>query len=265
MSVISLLPSRTIALSIGPVDVHWYGIMYAVAFILGMFLLPRLQKITRLDLSERDRESLLISVFLGVLLGGRLGFVFFYGGSYFLENPWKILAVWEGGMASHGGFLGVALALLLFVWRRRIDFFRLTDTILIPVALGLALGRVGNFINGELYGTLTTLPWGMHFPGAEGLRHPTQLYAIDKNLAIALCSFLALRAWYREEPVRTGRVTALFLMLYAVLRFTVEIFRDQPYGYTDIAGVLLSRGQLLTLPLLLLGITLFVLRSRRAA
>jgi phosphatidylglycerol---prolipoprotein diacylglyceryl transferase len=261
--VISLLPSRAIALSIGPVDVHWYGITYAIAFVLGIFLLPRLQKFTRLELTESDRESLFLSVFLGVLLGGRLGFVLLYGGTYFLESPWKIFAVWEGGMASHGGFIGVGLALLFFAMRRHIEFFRLTDTILIPVALGLALGRCGNFMNGELYGTLTTLPWGMHFPGVEGVRHPTQIYAILKDLTIALCSFLSLKHWYRPELERTGLPTALFLTLYATFRFLVEIFRDQPYGYTKIAGLLLSRGQLLTLPLFVFGVTLFVLRSRR--
>lgn len=263
--MIALFPSRAVALSIGMLQVHWYGIMYALGFIFGMLMLPRLQKLTRIEMSEKDRESLLLSVFLGVLIGGRLGFILFYGGRYFLENPWKIFAVWEGGMASHGGFIGVALALLLFVRKRNIDLLRLVDMIIVPVAIGLALGRVGNFINGELYGTVTTLPWGMHFPGAEGLRHPTQLYAIAKDLTIALCCFLSLKHWYATEPAGTGLPTALFLSMYAVLRFIVEIFRDQPYGYTDAFGVALSRGQLLTIPLLCFGTALFVIRRKRGA
>ncbi len=263
--MITILPSRAVALSIGSFDVHWYGIMYALGFILGLMLLPRLEKKTGLSLSERDRESLLLSVFLGVLLGGRIGFVLLYGGSYFIEHPWKIFAVWEGGMASHGGFIGVALAILWFVRTRRIDFFRLTDTIVVPVALGLALGRIGNLINGELYGTVTTLPWGMHFPGVDGARHPTQIYATLKDLSIALLCFLSLRPFYAQTAATTGRTTALFLCSYAILRFIVEAFRDQPYGFIDVGGLLLSRGQLFTIPLFLVGIGLFIVRRRPAS
>lgn len=252
-------------LSIGAFNVHWYGIMYALGFIFGMILLPSLQKMTRLPLSEGDRESLLLSVFLGVLLGGRIGFVLLYGGSYFLEHPWKIFAVWEGGMASHGGFLGVTLALLWFVRKRRLDFFRLTDTIVVPVAIGLALGRVGNLINGELYGTVTMLPWGMRFPGAEGLRHPTQIYAVLKDVAIAAACYCSLGRFARNPAAPTGITTSLFLTMYAVLRFTVEAFRDQPYGFVDIGGMLLSPGQLYTLPLFLIGVALFIARRKRAS
>lgn len=237
--------------------------MYAFGFILGMILLPRLCKMTKLSLSEKQRESLIFLIFLGVLLGGRIGFVLFYGGEYFIENPLKILAVWEGGMSSHGGFIGVALTITYFVRRTHTNFFRLTDTIIIPVALGLAFGRLGNFINGELYGTVTSLPWGMHFPNVDGLRHPTQMYAMFKDLTIAACSLLALKKYYRSGQEKTGIPTAIFLMMYAAFRFTVEIYRDQPYGYTQILGSDFSRGQLLTIPILLIGITLFVVKKQK--
>lgn len=255
----SFFPSRQIFLSLGPLDVHWYGIMYALAFLLGMWMLPTLLRMARIDLSSKDRETLFLWVFLGVLFGGRLGFVLFYGGSYFLQHPLQIIAVWQGGMSSHGGFLGVCLALFLFTLRRHIDFFRLADVLVIPVAIGLALGRLGNLINGELYGTVTTLPWGMRFPNVEGLRHPTQIYAIAKDLLIASACFLHLPR-SSQVAMSSGRTAGLFLVLYGALRFIVEIFRDQPYGFTTVLGISMSRGQLLTIPIILAGIVVLSLR-----
>lgn len=257
MSSISFLPSRAIALSVGSLQIHWYGLLYLLAFLIGMWLLPRLLKYRKLVLSAAQKESLLLAVFLGVLLGGRLGFILFYGGSYYVQHPWEILAVWHGGMSSHGGFIGVLLALLLYCRKERINFFALADVLVVPVAIGLALGRLGNFINGELYGSVTTLPLGIHFPGVDGLRHPTQLYAILKDLLIAVVCFLHLQSSHA-----VGRTCGLFLILYAILRFIVEIFRDQPYGYTSALGLMFSRGQLLTIPLFVVGVWLWY-RSRR--
>jgi phosphatidylglycerol:prolipoprotein diacylglycerol transferase len=183
--------------------------------------------------------------------------------AYFLENPWKVFAVWEGGMASHGGFLGVLLALFAFCRSRRVDFFRLGDTLVIPVALGLAFGRLGNLINGELYGTVTQLPWAMHFPGIEGLRHPTQVYAIAKDLFIMAFCYCHLSR-YEEQGIPSGRTGGWFLVLYGILRFFVEIFREQPLGYRDVLGLQLSTGQLLTLPILLTGVVVLTLRRKRS-
>ncbi len=261
--MISFLPSRAVALSVGPVDIHWYGIMYLLAFLLGMRLLPRLLRYRNLDLSEPARESLLLAVFCGVLIGGRLGFVLFYGGVEYLRHPLEILAVWQGGMSSHGGFIGVTLALLWFTRRHSVPLLALTDVLVVPIAIGLAFGRIGNLINGELYGTMTTLAWGMHFPGVEGLRHPTQIYECVTDLIVAVVCWLHLRTSSAREW-RSGRTTALFLSMYAVFRYIIEIFRDQQYGYTDIAGILFSRGQLLTLPLLFVGIGLWLMRRPSA-
>lgn len=263
--VIQFFPTRQIAINVGPLAVHWYGIMYAVAFLVGIALLPRLSRISRLQLTSVMRDNLVLFMFLGVLLGGRLGFVLFYGGGYYFAHPLEMLAVWQGGMSSHGGFIGVALALFYFAWKYKVDLFRITDTIVVPVALGLMLGRLGNFINGELYGTVTSLSWGMHFEGAEGLRHPTQLYAMVKDLLLATVCYFSLLSSYKHEPAPTGTTTSLFLCTYAVLRFLVEIFRDQPYGYTQVLGFSLSRGQILTIPLFLLGLVLFFMRRRAKA
>lgn len=245
--MIHFFPTRAVALSLGPLSIHWYGVMYALAFLIGMAMLPRLLRIVRLEMTAKDRENLLLAVFLGVLIGGRLGFVLFYGGGYYLEHPLQIFAVWEGGMSSHGGFLGVALALLVFCRRNDIEFLRLSDAIVVPMAIGLGLGRIGNFINQELYGTVTTLPWGMSFPGADGLRHPIQLYDFAIQMCIALCCFVVLR-----KGAVPGRVAGLFLTLYAVARFLLEYIREQN-------GVFFgpfSEGQLLTIPIFIAGVLL---------
>ncbi len=257
----SLFPSRAVALAIGPISIHWYGIMYLLGFLIGVYLLPRLMRYRKLNLSAAERESFLLYVFFGVLLGGRLGFVFFYGGSFYWSHPAEIFAVWHGGMSSHGGFIGVILATLLFCKRFKINFYALGDVLVIPVAIGLALGRFGNLINGELYGTLTTLPWGMYFPGAEGLRHPTQIYEAVLNLLNAFICYRHLKITGLKS-FKAGITGSIFLIIYGVSRFIVEIFREQPYGFTTVAGFALSRGQLLTIPLFLLGLGLWYYRAR---
>lgn len=247
--MIDFFPARNVAVAIAGFPVYWYGILYLAAFVLAAFLLPRLQHLRRLRLTKGEWSDVLTWAIVGVLVGGRVGYVLFYRLGDFLQNPLVLLDVRSGGMASHGGFIGVALA-LLWVLRARpwSEKLAIADIAVVPVALGLALGRLGNFINQELYGTVTTLPWGMHFPGAEGLRHPTQLYAIAKDLFIAGACFAYLRATL--ERFVAGRALALFLLLYGVLRFLVEIVRDQ-------TGVAMygpfSEGQLLTVPVFLAG------------
>ncbi len=254
----SFFPSREILLTVGPLSVHWYGVMYALGFLLGTWMLPRLARFRRIALTNRQTEVLFFALFLGVIVGGRLGFLLFYEPS-FLLNPAQAIAVWEGGMSSHGGLIGIAIAMLWFCRRERVPFLSLVDVLVVPGAIGLALGRVGNFINLELYGTVTTLPWGIEIPGVEGLRHPTQIYAVIKDLTIALACFLHLRS----RSSRPGRTTVLFLLLYGVFRFFVEHFRDQPYGLTDLGIISLSRGQLYTLPVIALGIVMLIfLKSR---
>ena len=259
--MIDFFPARTVAIEIAGFPVYWYGILYLVAFVLAALLLPRLQHLRKLPLSKSEWSDVLTWAIVGVLVGGRLGYVLFYRFGDFAQNPFVVFDVRSGGMASHGGFLGVALALLWVMRRRHWDEkWAIADIAVVPVAIGLACGRLGNFINQELYGTVTDLPWGMAFSGAEGLRHPTQLYAIAKDLFIAAACFAYLRS--TAERFVAGRATALFLMLYGVLRFAVEFFRDQ----TGVAtwGPL-SEGQLLTLPVLAAGALLWWRRGRRSA
>lgn len=255
--MIELFPSRQVALEIMGFGIHWYGLLYFTGFILGWLLLPRLQKYRGVRLSSEEWSGILSAAVIGVILGGRLGYVLFYDPWHYVSNPLEIIMVWKGGMSSHGGIIGVTLALLWALRERKDQFWLIADTVIVPVALGLALGRLGNFINLELYGTPTALPWGIQIPGVDGLRHPTQIYAIIKDLFIALLCFVHLR----RQPFIAGRTAALFLMLYGVLRFVVEHFREQN-------GVFIgpfSEGQLLTIPVFVVGVILWLRVSKRPA
>jgi phosphatidylglycerol:prolipoprotein diacylglycerol transferase len=252
--MIDLLPSRQVAIELFGFSVHWYGLLYFAGFVTAWFLLPRLQRYRNLSLSADEWSSLLSWAVVGVIVGGRLGYVLFYGGDYYLRNPLEIFAVWKGGMASHGGMIGVTLAVLWALRHRKSDLLSVADVLVVPVAIGLAFGRLGNFINLEIYGIPTMLPWGISIPGIEGLRHPTQIYAIIKNLFIAAVCF-----WHLKTYMKPGQTLALFFMLYGVLRFIVEFFRDQ----TGVAMFgPLSEGQILTIPVFAVGAWLWVKKLR---
>lgn len=252
--MIILLPSRAVALDLFGFQIHWYGLLYLAGFLVAAYLLPRLQKYRQLNFPSDTWMTLLSWSVFGVIIGGRLGYVLFYEPSYFLAHPLQIFAVWQGGMSFHGGFIGVALVLLLFSRAYRIPLLVLADIVVVPVAIGLALGRMGNFINQELYGTVTTLPWGMMFPGADGLRHPAQLYAVIKDLLLATVCFWHLGITRNMPNRRSGCTAAAFLILYGIGRFLLEYLREQQYPWTEIAGLWFTRGQLLTIPLLVAGV-----------
>lgn len=252
--MIDFFPSRQVFIQIGTFGIHWYGIMYFLAFVLAWWLLPRLQKFRNINLSQDEWSNLLSAVVVGVIVGGRLGYVLFYSPLYYLTHPLHIFAVWEGGMSSHGGFIGVTLAVLFALRHRKKDLLAIADIMVIPVAIGLAFGRMGNFINLELYGTPTSLPWGISIPGVPELRHPTQIYAVIKDLFIASMCFLHIKK--KSAP---GTTLALFLMLYGTLRFIVEFFREQNGQF--FMG--LSEGQWLTIPLFIIGVFLWLNLGRR--
>lgn len=258
--MIEFFPSRRVLIELFGFPVYWYGALYLASFVLAAFLLPRLQKLRSLSLTSVQWGDVLTGAVLGVLVGGRLGYILFYRFFDFLAYPAILFDIRNGGMASHGGFVGVAIA-FLWVLRKRawVEKLAIVDVAVVPIAIGLALGRLGNFINQELYGTVTTLPWGVEFPGAEGLRHPTQLYAIIKDVLIASTCFQYLRR--TRASFVPGKATALFLMLYGVLRFVVEFFRDQTG--VAMAGPF-SEGQMLTVPVLLAGAAMWFLTTPRS-
>ncbi|AEC22228.1 prolipoprotein diacylglyceryl transferase [Pusillimonas sp. T7-7] len=251
-----------VALQIGPISVHWYGLMYLVGFA-QVWLLGRWRiRQGKTDLSLRDLEDLIFYCVLGVIVGGRLGYVLFYKPGEYLANPLEIFFLWQGGMSFHGGLIGVLVVLFLFARKHSKTLLEIGDFIAPLIPLGLAAGRLGNFINGELWGRPTDVPWGMVFPqsGDHLVRHPSQLY----ELGLEGLALFALVWWFARKPRATGQVSALFLMGYGVFRFLVEFTRE-PDEYLGLLTAGMSMGQLLSLPMILAGLLIFVLNARKSS
>lgn len=248
-----------VLLHLGPLAVRWYGLMYLLGFVAAFFIISRLAPRRQLALDHDAVSDLLFYIVLGVILGGRLGYVLFYNLSYFLGHPLQIFAVWQGGMSFHGGLSGVVIAVLLYCRRRAVAILPLADILVIAATIGLGLGRIGNFINGELWGRVTTLPWGVVFPAAGPQpRHPSQLY---EALLEGPIIFILLY-WLFARKVRNGVVFFSFLISYGVGRFVLEFFRepDQQIGFLWGGATM---GQILCLVMILLGsIGLFSLKRR---
>jgi len=250
-----------IAFSIGPLAVRWYGLSYLLAFVLFLVLgRLRARKGPMQGWTAQDLDDLLFFGVLGVVLGGRLGYVLFYKPGYYFDHPLEIFAVWQGGMAFHGGFLGVLAALWLFAERRGRAWLGVTDFIAPLVPLGLASGRLGNFINGELWGRPTDVPWAMVFPQVDSLpRHPSQLYQFSLE---GVCLF-ALLWWFSSRPRPLGAVSGLFLTGYGAFRFLAEFGRE-PDNFLGLLALGLSMGQWLSLPMFLAGIGMLAWAYRRS-
>lgn len=252
-----------VAIQLGPVGIHWYGLTYLVAFglFLGLAMLrTRQPHYAAGGWSRRDVEDMLFWGVLGVVIGGRLGYVLFYKPGYYAANPLEALMVWKGGMSFHGGLLGVLAALALYARQRARPFLEVTDLIAPCVPLGLASGRVGNFINGELWGRAAdpSLPWAMVFPQSGSLipRHPSQLYQVALE---GLLLFVLL--WlYARRPRALGQVSGAFLIGYGALRFVAEFFRE-PDRFLGPLAMGMSMGQWLCVPMVLAGAILW-LRAR---
>lgn len=250
-----------IALQLGPLAIHWYGLMYMAGFLTFIWLGRK--RIVTLNLKQFNNkllDDLLFYGVLGVILGGRLGEVLFYNPGYYFSNPLKILAVWEGGMSFHGGFLGVLVAMAVFAYQQKLRWLALMDFVAPLVPPGLAFGRLGNFINGELWGRPTDMPWGMVFSHVDNLpRHPSQLYefALEGVLLFALLWF------YAKKPRPVGAVSGLFLIGYGSFRFLSEFTRNPDDGIFGLMSFGISMGQWLSLPMVLAGIAMMTWSMRR--
>lgn len=236
-------------------QIRWYGMMYVIAFILCWFLLKLRSKRMPVWQQQDILSDLFFYCALGVLIGGRLGYILFYNLPALIEAPLSVLKVWEGGMSFHGGLLGVAIAVWLFTRKYKMRFLDVGDMIAPVIPLGLGLGRLGNFINGELWGKVTDVPWAMVFPMAGSQpRHPSQLYAVALEGIL-----LFIIVWvYAGKPRRIGQVSGCFLLGYGLVRSFEEFFRepDRQYGY--LAFDWLTMGHLLCLPMILIGAYLMV-------
>jgi phosphatidylglycerol:prolipoprotein diacylglycerol transferase len=247
-----------IAFSIGPLAIRWYGLMYLVGFVLFWSLGRLRARESWRGIGRQDVEDLLFYGVLGVIVGGRLGYVLFYKPGYYLEHPLEALMLWKGGMASHGGILGVLAVMWLFARARGKSFLQVADFVVPLVPLGLAAGRLGNFINGELWGRPADpnlWPWAMVFPqaGDNVPRHPSQLYqAALEGLLLFVLLWL-----YSSKPRPAGYLGAAFLVGYGVLRFVAEFGRE-PDAFLGLLALRLSMGQWLSMPMIVAGIALFV-------
>lgn len=249
-----------ILVELGPFRLSWYGLMYVFGFVASYFLVKYQMKRKDFGISKLEVENLYFYLILGLVIGARLGYVLFYDLGIYLENPFEIIAIWHGGMSFHGGLIGVLIVGIVFCWRNKKSFWKVSDLIIVTVPIGLGLGRIGNFINGELYGRVTQVPWGMIFPKGGSLpRHPSQLYesALEGGLLFLILWFL------KDRRLPTGGLLAVFLFLYGAFRFFVEFFRE-PDAQLGLVFGPFTMGQVLCTLMMAGGVLLMIyLKLRR--
>jgi phosphatidylglycerol:prolipoprotein diacylglycerol transferase len=246
-----------ILIQIGPLAIRWYGLAY-LGGVLAAYLYVKNIFVSEQGFTQDQVLSLVTNIVLGIMLGGRIGYVFFYNFSYFLKHPLSLFAVWEGGMSYHGGAIGAAVAVLVFCWQYKKAFWPVLDLLAISSTFGLFFGRLANFINGELWGRVTDVPWGMVFPGAGVYpRHPSQLY---EALLEGLVLFFILHLLRTRSSLKSGQLFGAYLGCYGVFRFVIEFFRE-PDAQLGFVVAWMSMGQVLCVVMMILGSLCFVLNS----
>ena len=255
--MIFIQPSiNPIFLSLGFVDIRWYSLAYIFAFILGSIFIKKINKISYKLLSDIQIDKFFIWAVLGVIIGGRVGYVLFYQTNLFFSNPSYILEIWNGGMSFHGGLMGMIFSIYLFSVKNNIRFFYLSDLVSLVAPIGLLLGRISNFINTELYGRITDFPFAVIYPIIDNNpRHPSQLY---EALFEGVILFIILFIYFKKKPKKyhIGNISAIFLIFYSIFRFLIEYLR-QPDSHLGLVYYYFSMGQLLCIPLFLAGLIIF--------
>lgn len=259
----SLLAIDPVLVQLGPLAIRWYALAYIAGIIGGYYYIKRInQHNTPPLLKEKALDDLILYAVLGIIAGGRIGYVLFYNAPYFLDNPEEIIAIWKGGMSFHGGLIGVTLAFYLFAKRFEVNFFALMDRIACAAPIGLFFGRLANFINGELYGRVTHSEWGLVFPHGGSLpRHPSQLYEAGLE-GLVLFVLLAVLWHYTKLRRKPGMLAGIFLIGYATARSIVEFFREPDAQLGFLWGGA-TMGQLLCVPMAALGVYLVVRATNR--
>jgi phosphatidylglycerol:prolipoprotein diacylglycerol transferase len=250
--------------SIGPVHVRWYGVMYVLGFIAAYFLIQKQERSKQIGLVGTTAQDLIFYLAIGLIVGGRLGYLLFYEYNDFMpyiKNPLEIIATWHGGMSFHGGLIGAVLAGWIFARRKGIPFPALADSAIVTCPIGLGLGRLGNFINGELLGRPTDVPWAMIFPAGGPIpRHPSQLY---ESLAEGLLLFVIM--WnLRKKPFKDGMMVAFFLLFYGMIRFIIEFFREPDTQLGFLLGYF-TMGQILCTAMMVAAVVLMLYLNRKTA
>lgn len=238
--------------SIGPLSLRWYGLMYILGFTASYLLVLYQIKYKTQDIKKDFIDDLFFYLIIGLIVGARLGYIIFYNLRFYIQNPLEIFILWHGGLSFHGGLIGTFIAGYLIIKKRKMDFFKVADLVIPTCPIGLGFGRIGNFINGELYGKPSDLPWAMVFPNAGPLpRHPSQLYEASLE---GMCLFIIL--WfYKDKKKQDGDVFAMFLMLYGIFRIFCELFREPDAHLGYISGIL-TMGQVLSIIMLCVGLFL---------
>jgi len=243
-------------LSFGNFEIRYYGLMYLLAFFVSYFLIQKLIDIKSIGIKKEELFDFLFCLLVGAIIGARIFYVMFYNPSFYLQNPFEILAFWKGGLSFHGGLLGGLLVVFLYSKKKSVPFFAITDLFSIPLSLGLFFGRFGNFLNGELFGRVTDVPWAIAFTTApdKGLlgRHPSQIYEMTKNLIM----FFVLLSFYKRSK-KEGNTTALFFLLYGTMRFFIEFFRE-PDPQLGLVFLGLTMGQILCFVMIIIGLFLLL-------
>ncbi len=243
---------------LGPIQIRWYGVMYILGFAASYLLVKYQIRKKNLDIDNAVINDLFLYLIIGLIVGARFGYIVFYNLAFYFSHPLKLFAVWEGGMSFHGGLIGIVVFGIFFVKKRKIDFWQLADLIAVTAPIGLGLGRLGNFINAELFGRVTSLPWGMVFPAGGDLpRHPSQLYEF---LLEGILLFAIL--WrIKDFQMKKGMLFCVFVVLYGVFRFFVEFFREPDPQLGFILSVL-TMGQILSIFMVIAGLVLIYTRTR---
>jgi phosphatidylglycerol:prolipoprotein diacylglycerol transferase len=249
-----------VLVQLGPFRLSWYGLMYVLGFFFSYLLVRYQIKKKDFGLSRQEVDDLYFYFILGLVIGARLGYVLFYDLKMYLSDPLEIFAIWHGGMSFHGGLIGLLIVGILYSWRHHKSFWKIADLFVVTAPIGLGLGRIGNFINGELYGRVTQVPWGMIFPKGGNLpRHPSQLYesALEGGVLFVILWFV------KDRKLPTGGLMALFLILYGSFRFFLEFFRQPDAQLGFILGPF-TMGQVLCVGMILLGVLLWIYLSKRS-
>ena len=245
-----------VILSLGIFDIRWYSLAYIAGFIIGSILIKYLNKKLLNILSNKQIDSFFIWSILGVIIGGRVGYVVFYQTSYLFINPIYILKIWTGGMSFHGGLIGIIISMYLFCKKNNIQFFFLSDLVSIVAPIGLFFGRIANFINNELYGKITNFPFAMIYPEIDlQPRHPSQLYEAFLEGIILFIILLTYFNKTKSDPT-IGKISGLFLILYATFRILIEFLRE-PDSHIGLIFNIASMGQILSIPLIIIGVIFF--------
>jgi len=252
-----------VAISVGSVVIRWYALAYMAGFLGGWYAAKAfLKKYTSPHLKSDHFDDLLTWIVIGVIFGGRFGYIAFYNAPYYWDNPADILKIWQGGMSFHGGLIGVIVAMILFAWKNNIPFFALSDRVAVVTPIGLFFGRIANFINGELYGRVTNMPWAINFPHIDQPRHPSQLYESFSEGLVLFIILLLIQNCSRARG-RIGILSGVFLMVYSFFRFMVEFTREPDTQLGFVGFDILTMGQLLCLPMFVAGAVIILYAFRR--